>query len=260
MVSENMKINKEMRWILVDVISRGFENLCYQNDLLISDHIRTIFHCITAPSISIKLYLQKIVKFTRCSEESLVLSLIYIDRLNARNTRLRVSSKNFHKLFLTSIVCAMKFYDDQYFSNKYYGQVGGVPTKELNLMEERFLFDIQFDLSVSSTIYNKYHKYIMRAAQQYIPEEPKSAIPVKRAYPILAFGSHLYQNVSPQVQESPRKNLVALPEMYKCEKVRENSNMLNRHKRFFKTRCFGASLTIGKGTCSSMGLRKQIRV
>lgn len=40
-----------------------------------------------------------------------------------------------HKVLLACIVVACKFYDDFYAENTWYALLGGVETKELNLME-----------------------------------------------------------------------------------------------------------------------------
>lgn len=44
-----------------------------------------------------------------------------------------------HRVILTSVVLAAKFFDDRYYSNKFYAAVGGVRTKELNALEAEFL-------------------------------------------------------------------------------------------------------------------------
>jgi len=51
---------------------------------------------------------------------------------------------------------AAKFFDDQYFKNKYYAQVGGVPSVEINSLELEFLFSINFSLHVKPEDFAKY--------------------------------------------------------------------------------------------------------
>lgn len=71
----------------------------------------------------------RISKYSGCSEECFILSLIYIDRLINQNQNLIVNSLCVHRLIITSLMLAAKFFDDQYFNNAYYGKVGGVNGK-----------------------------------------------------------------------------------------------------------------------------------
>ena len=74
----------------------------------------------------------RISKYSGCSEECFILSLIYVDRLINQNQNLIVNSLCVHRLIITSIMLAAKFFDDQYFNNAYYGKVGGVNCKGIN--------------------------------------------------------------------------------------------------------------------------------
>ena len=55
-----------------------------------------------------------------------------------------------------SVMLAAKFFDDQYFKNRYYAQVGGIPCAEINSLELEFLFSINFSLHVKPDDFVKY--------------------------------------------------------------------------------------------------------
>ncbi len=55
-----------------------------------------------------------------CSGECFVLALVYIDRIIQSNPSFMVNSLNIHRLLITSVMLAAKFFDDQYFNNAYY--------------------------------------------------------------------------------------------------------------------------------------------
>ena len=116
----------------------------------------TKFHAEKPPSISIPDYLHRIHKYAACSSECFVLSLIYIDRLIQRHGFV-LTVLNVHRVILTSIVLAAKFFDDQYFNNAYYGKVGGVSCPEMNSLELEFLLLVNFSLHVTSEEYAKYY-------------------------------------------------------------------------------------------------------
>lgn len=115
----------------------------------------TKFHALRPPSIGVRDYLERILKFASCSNQCFVLALVYIDRLIQRNNFV-LSSLNVHRIIITSVMLAAKFFDDQYFNNAYYAKVGGVPTIELNALELEFLFSINFALHVPGDVYANY--------------------------------------------------------------------------------------------------------
>jgi len=71
------------------------------------------FHALRPPAISIKDYLQRVAKYAACSGECFVLALVYIDRIIQSNPTFVVNSLNIHRLLITSIMLAAKFFDDQ---------------------------------------------------------------------------------------------------------------------------------------------------
>jgi len=161
-----MKINEERRIKLVNVLSDVLCRLCERNDRFIMNHTAvTRFHALQPPQITVKSYLNRIAKYSNCSEECFVLALIYIDRLIKHNGNFLVNSLNVHRLMITSIMLAAKFFDDQYFNNAYFGKVGGVSRKEINLLEIEFVFMINFNLYVGSDMYHTYNRRLMCHAQ-----------------------------------------------------------------------------------------------
>ena len=142
----------------------------------------TKFHALRAPVIGIGPYLERLVftlyvfqyiinsnklipsmikrcrihKYASCSNECFILALIYIDRLIQRNNFL-LTELNVHRVVITAILLAAKFFDDAYYNNAYYAKVGGVLVSELNSLEVEFLFRINFSLRVSPDVFEKYN-------------------------------------------------------------------------------------------------------
>ncbi|OEH73946.1 cyclin2 related protein [Cyclospora cayetanensis] len=114
----------------------------------------TTFHAISTPAITVSAYLQRVARYFGCSNECFVLALVYIDRILKRHPGFTVSLLNIHRLLLSAVAVAAKFYDDVYYSNRHYAKVGGVRTPELNLLEGQFLSLISFQLFVSTEEYD----------------------------------------------------------------------------------------------------------
>jgi len=75
-----------------------------------------------------------------------------------------------------SVMLAAKFFDDQYYNNKYYAKVGGITPSEMNTLEVEFLFMAKFSLFVSSDTYSKYYlelqSYLSHGQCKHNPETP----------------------------------------------------------------------------------------
>ncbi|KAJ6306659.1 hypothetical protein OIU78_021887 [Salix suchowensis] len=106
----------------------------------------TIFHGLRPPTVSIRDYVDRIFKYSACSPSCFVVAHIYMDRF-LQQTDIRLTALNVHRLLITSVMIAAKFVDDAFFNNAYYAKVGGVSTEELNRLEMKFLFSIDFQTS-----------------------------------------------------------------------------------------------------------------
>jgi len=150
----------------VNVLSDVLIRLCERNDRFTMEHSPvTRFDASRCPQITITSYLERIARFTNCSEESFVLALIYIDRLIKKNEDFLVLSLNVHRLMITSIMVSAKFLDDRYYNNAYFGRVGGLSCKEMDLLEIEFLFMINFNLHVERELFEVYNRRLLSHSQ-----------------------------------------------------------------------------------------------
>lgn len=102
----------------------------------------------------------RVHKYASCSNECFILALIYIDRLIQRSNFL-LTELNVHRVVITSVLLAAKFFDDAYYNNAYYAKVGGVLVSEMNGLEVDFLFRINFSLHVTPDVFEKYRAELM---------------------------------------------------------------------------------------------------
>ena len=112
------------------------------------------------PSISIEKYLVRLVSHSKMEISTLILILIYIDKI-CKNNKFRLNFFNIHKFIVTSMLVSIKYNEDDFFSNSFYAKVGGVSITELNYLEYEFLSLIDFDLYVDDDLYSKYSNYIL---------------------------------------------------------------------------------------------------
>lgn len=92
----------------------------------------SLAHCIARP--------RRIAKYSNASACCYAIGLILLERLKKdRPDTPLLTSKNYQRLVLIAIMCASKYLDDHYYSNKHWAQIGGISTKELNQIEVDFL-------------------------------------------------------------------------------------------------------------------------
>lgn len=116
--------------LTVKLLSCVIEKLVAGNDPMRSNAAGaprsvTKFHALRPPSIGVHAYLMRIGKYASCSTSCFILSLVYIDRLIQRNNFV-IDSLNVHRVLITSVMLAAKFFDDHYFNNAYFAKIGGV--------------------------------------------------------------------------------------------------------------------------------------
>jgi len=182
---------------LLEVLSYVFIQLCKRNDPFTTsgEKAHCSFNSTEACPMKIEPYLIWIANCTNCSNESLIFALIYIDKLIAKNPRFIVTSQNVKCLVLTSIVIAVKFYDDHFYKYSFYAQVGGVSCRRLKSLEMLFLKEINFELFVDNTVYSRYRKSLKKAVLNKPLYKLKLAhMTSEGAGHIQAFGSKLHPN------------------------------------------------------------------
>ncbi|XP_059435590.1 cyclin-P3-1 [Corylus avellana] len=144
---------------VVSIISALLQRTINNNEKLLTGSNKknavTIFHGSKAPNINIQQYLERIFKYSSCSPSCLVAAYIYLERFIQR-TGAYLTSLNVHRLLITSSMVAAKVLDDDCYNNAYYARVGGVSTAEMNRLEMKFLFGVDFRLHVTAEDFLKY--------------------------------------------------------------------------------------------------------
>lgn len=129
-------------------------------------HKRSCFHSKLAPASQLSEYLAHLDWFFECSSPCLVIALIFFDRALASGTKITFSADTCNRLFLTSLVAATKFHDDDWrdFPNAFYADVGGVSVEEMNAMEKQFCKSIDWHFYVRPEDFRHYQELIATAA------------------------------------------------------------------------------------------------
>jgi len=152
---------------LVAVLTSVLGRIVFHNDQTpLAKKNVTIFHAPKAPNVPIKAYLERIVKYSPCTSETYILALIYIDRIIQKRCDFFITSLNVHRLLITSVLVASKYFDDVFYNNAHYSRVGGVPGPEMNSLELEFLRLIDYNLNVSLEVFHSYSNELTKHIPQ----------------------------------------------------------------------------------------------
>jgi len=156
---------------LVPVLSYILTKMVERNDKVpLTCSKRTVFHAEKAPLISLPRYLERVLSFAPCSNSCFIIALIYIDRIIQNHSEFILNSLSVHRMLITSVMLATKFFDDETFNNLYYAKVGGLQVSELNQLEEKFLSLIDFSLTIQSDLFERYRCELMKHSKVNCPK------------------------------------------------------------------------------------------
>lgn len=146
-----LNIVKTISTLISDIVNENKEEL-KSLDIHIS-----VFNSKKPLSISINNYIERIYKYCKIDESTLTITLIYIDRL-CDITELH-NDVNVHRIVLVTVLIAIKYNENDYYSNDYYAKVGGITLNEINYLEYECIKLLSFQLFVEEDYYKKYEVY-----------------------------------------------------------------------------------------------------
>ena len=159
-IEQDSKLISVFSKIILELIEENKKQIKKEKILIPVNHI---FYMKTLPNIQLEEYLSRINKYIKPEISTLIICLIYIDKIcSCKKNRILLIENNIFKLFLSSIIIAVKYNEDFYDDNNYFAKVGGISLSEINSLEKEFLNLINFGLYVSSDIFEKYHKYLKK--------------------------------------------------------------------------------------------------
>ena len=147
------KINKILLIVLKE--NQNLENyeekVCSQKNMSFTSYKK--------PSLSIKDYLFRIQNYTETEDNTIIIALMYIDRLSDISSVL-LTPYNVHRILFVSILLAIKYNEDICFAFDFYAKIAGIPISDLKKMERDFVYLIKFKFYIDKDEFEKYKLYI----------------------------------------------------------------------------------------------------
>ena len=150
---------------LILAISSTLKSILDQNKELdnykeiIRAQSHTVFSANLIPNIPVKDYLLRIQTYANVEKSTLIISLIFIDRL-CNKAKITLTYYNIHRILFSAILIGIKYNEDNFYDNKYYAKIAGVKLKELITLEYHFIKLLNCSLYVSKEEYDKYQGYL----------------------------------------------------------------------------------------------------
>ena len=118
------------------------------------------FTIFVQPAIPLLDYLRRILNFLKLDFSTLIIAMIYIDRICREKVFL--NEFNVHRIMVIAIYIAYIYNEDKTYDNNYLSLVSGMSKNEIVTLEEDFLELIEFKLFINDSLYNQYKDCVLR--------------------------------------------------------------------------------------------------
>ena len=118
-----------------------------------------VFNSNIIPNVSLLDYLLRIQTYANIEKSTLIISLIYIDRL-CNKANITLTYYNIHRILFSAILLSIKYNEDNIYDNNYYALIAGVKAKELKILEYNFSKMINCTFYINEEDYEKYRYLI----------------------------------------------------------------------------------------------------
>jgi len=187
--------------------------MTHNDRIPLSPESLTRFHSRSAPNITVKDYLKRIVRFTNVEKSCLLLTLHYIDQISTRLPLFTLSSLTCHRFIIAAITVASKGLCDIFCTNSLYAKVGGITVTELNMLEREFLQAIDWRLTCTQEVLQEYYINLIRthstsqftiiSSSNISSDSDVDSLPSRPTSPVIGLRPHSSHEASTILVEPP---------------------------------------------------------
>jgi hypothetical protein len=121
------------------------------------------FQCSAKPAISIGDYAAKLVRECDVAPASLVRAMFLLATFRRIHPDIPFTPFTMHRLILVAVLVSSKFDDDKSYGNKQFARVGSVTSKELNLLEQKFVSLIEWEIAIPAHKLEAFYRAVVAA-------------------------------------------------------------------------------------------------
>ncbi|GAM20803.1 hypothetical protein SAMD00019534_039780, partial [Acytostelium subglobosum LB1] len=205
---------------LLDVLCTVINRLITQGDQINTERREFYPPNRKPPTIGIDAYLARILKYSPCSKECFVLTMVYIDRFLSK-CNLIINSMNIHRIVITSLLISTKYLDDIFYNNEFYSQVGGISLIEMNKLEVNFLSMMNYTVNCPLEEFERYNREVEKVKRKYELNELQyklahsGIMSTFNVVPLSSFPMDIPENHNKAAAYSNSKNSPVVPTIHK---------------------------------------------
>ena len=168
---DNLSIIKSIFNILSTILKQN-EKLPNYKEIL-KEQKNICFNSYSIPDISLYEYLIRIQKYSLIEKNTLISALVYIDRF-CKKSNIVLTYYNIHRIIFAAVLISIKFNEDGFFDNEYYGQIAGIKKSELKIIEYNFFCMCDFNVFISEKSFEKYSKCLNNTYEKHYGKKSNS--------------------------------------------------------------------------------------
>ena len=149
---------------IINFISSTFDSIMHTNKSMKKKQTRGInepLYSKIIPDLPLNKYLIRIIKYTECENNTLLVAYLYIMKLIQKENFI-LGLNNVYRLLLGAVVIAKKVLEDIRFNNSYYCGIGGLSNKELNSIEYSLFIRIDYNVNLKKEDVDKVYEQIFK--------------------------------------------------------------------------------------------------
>lgn len=154
---------KSIVFILKDTDQKPIEEIDLR---IVPENTRIFFPPLEkVPSIELNIYLKRFVRMAPQSSSCYVIIMIYIKRLIDKYGPNVFNQFSCYRIFLAAFVIAAKCFDDIFYADDFYAQVGGVSSDHLRDLQMQFLKILNYNVFV---LKEEFDNFLLNAPEVFL--------------------------------------------------------------------------------------------
>ena len=150
---------------IINSISLNLNEIINENKSNSNYVKQDFFYLPFIPPISLKDYINRIMKYSNMEISTLIIAIIYIDNFCDMN-RYILTANNVYRILLSACLLSLKFNEDIPVNYKYYAEIAAVSVEDLKNLEFYMYLELHFSLYIKYDLYKLYYDYFSNYAIQ----------------------------------------------------------------------------------------------
>ena len=150
---------------IINSISLNLKDIINENKSNGASAKQDIFYLSFVPPISLRDYINRVMKYSKMDISTLIMAIIYIDNFCDKH-RYILTANNIYRILLSACLLSLKFNEDTTVDYNYYSVIAAVSVEDLKNLEFYMYLKLHFSLLVKYDLYKSYYDYFTNSSIQ----------------------------------------------------------------------------------------------